>query len=134
MRERRVRTLAEPMLTPLCDAAMTLIVVFIMTLPAVIWSGFDVDSTQTTKDKKQAKTTQSKYIAVSISQKGVFFNGKKTDPKKLYTQIQEALPDIDDNSVIVIPDDDVMLDTIVQVFDIAKLAGAERFALLKPVQ
>ncbi|MFH1283101.1 MAG: biopolymer transporter ExbD [bacterium] len=123
----------EPMLTPLTDAAMTLIVIFLMTLPAIIWSGFNVDSTRAEKSEQQAKDEVNNYIAISITAKGLYFNGKITTADELPEQIKSKLEKMKEKLVIVLPDDNTVLDNVVRVFDIAKLSGAERLALLKPL-
>ena len=140
MAKTRNSLMAEPMLTPLCDAAMTLIVIFIMTLPAVMWSGFNVDATRAEQKPQavQVEKTEPQYAAVSITERGFFFNGIQTSEKGLYDSIKkwaESLKDTaQDKMVIILPDDNVMIDSVVRVFDIARLAGAEKFALLEPLK
>lgn len=132
--ERRIIPLTEPTLTPLCDAALTLIVVFIIMMPGMFWSGIKVNATRAVRDNNNnlavaAKSPQ--FVSLSITKKGVYLNGKLVDSDKLVDRLRESLAVLEEKTVIVLPDADVPVQAVVSAFDSAKLAGAKKLALLK---
>lgn len=133
MRQLKDRYIYEPNLTPLCDASMTLIIIFIMTLPAVIWTGIKVDATRAQRTQNQVEETAEQHIAISITSQGIYFNGYETHLDELSSKIESQLAKKKEKVVIILPDDDVLLSRVVAVFDVAKIAGAEKLALLKPL-
>lgn len=148
MRRPKKELNVEPNVTPLCDAAMTLIIVFIMTLPAVMWSGFKFEAPVSRKGEKkqvqQEAKKQRRHVAVQITLQGLSYNGIKTSPSKLLGQLREWAADLkvkdkdvpedkrEKRMVVILPDDNVQINQIVRVMDIAKMAGAEKLAMLEP--
>ncbi len=135
----RVTPICEPNLTPICDCAMVLIIVFIITMPAVFWSGIKINATRAVADNSkpppvsmEAKAPQ--IISLSVTKSGFYINGELTALADLAEKIKEKLANLEEKTVIILPDGDVSVQDVVEAFDSAKLAGAVKLALLKKAQ
>lgn len=121
-----------PNLTPLSDAALTLIVVFLITMPALLWTGIKINSTKAIRSEKaEAPKPDLQPVSISITEQKVYLNGKEIDIKNLKRNLQKELAKKKGRTVIVVPDANVLLDQVVKVLDIAKQAGADKLALLR---
>jgi len=121
-----------PNLTPLSDAALTLIVVFLITMPALLWTGIKINSTKAIRSEKaEAPKPDLQPVSISITRQKVYLNGKEVDIKNLKQNLGKELAKKKGRTVIVVPDANVLLDRVVKVLDIAKQAGADKLALLR---
>jgi len=122
----------EPNITPLCDAALTLIVIFMMTLPAMLWSGIDIHATKAVRRKEPVVAEAFvKRISISLTEEKTYVNGKEISSGRLKEYLEEMLATMENKTVIVISDPGVLFGRVVEAFDIAKQAGAGKLALLK---
>ncbi|MBA7474322.1 Tol-Pal system protein TolR [subsurface metagenome] len=121
-----------PNLTPLTDAALTLIVVFLITMPALLWTGIKINATRAIRDERaEAAKPDLQPVSISITKQKVYLNGKEVDMKNLKRNLLEKLAKRKARTVIIIPDANVLLDQVVKVLDIAKQAGVDKLALLR---
>jgi biopolymer transport protein ExbD len=121
-----------PNLIPLSDAALTLIVVFLITMPALLWTGIKVNATRAIRSERaEAVKPDLEPLSISITKKGIYLNGKDVDIKNLKRKLVEKLAKRKERTVIIIPDANVLLDKVVEVLDISKQAGADKLALLR---
>lgn len=121
-----------PNLTPLTDAALTLIVVFLITMPALLWTGIKINATRAIRSERaEAAKPDLQPVSISITKQKVYLNGKEVDMKNLERNLLEKLAKRKARTVIIIPDANVLLDQVVKVLDIAKQAGADKLALLR---
>jgi len=121
-----------PNLTPLSDAALTLIVVFLITMPALLWTGIKVNATKAIRNESaEAPKPDLQPVSISITEQKVYLNGKEIDIKNLKRNLGKELAKKKGRTVIVVPDANVLLDRVVEVLDTAKQAGADKLALLR---
>ena len=119
--------ISEINLTPLIDIMLVLLIIFMVTSSISLESGLDIDLPETT-----SKTTQQEGNAVIISindREEVFVQGKKTPPEALLEKIAEALDTEGTGLVILEGDRKSTLEKAIRIMDIAKQAGAKKFAI-----
>ena len=121
-----------PNLTPLSDAALTLIIVFLITMPALLWTGIKINATKAIRSERaEAPKPDLQPVSISITEQKVYLNGKEVAIKNLKRNLGKELAKKKGRTVIVVPDANVLLDRVVKVLDIAKQAGADKLALLR---
>jgi len=130
-----VRTIAEANVTPLADVVTTLIVVFLMTMPALVWSGIQVNATRAAKSREVVRKDRSTADKMTVLiHKGVIeVDGESLRMAELASMTRERMAGADDRTVILVPDDDVPLGWVVTVMDVLKKNGAEGLALLNRI-
>jgi len=130
-----VRTIAEANVTPLADVVTTLIVVFLMTMPALVWSGIQVNATRAAKSREVVRKDRSTADKMTVLiHKGVIeVDGESLRMAELASMTRERMAGADDRTVILVPDDDVPLGWVVTVMDVLKQNGAEGLALLNRI-
>ena len=128
--------ISEANITPLADVTTTLIVIFLITMPAIMWNGIQVNSAEAGSDQ-QLVTPLTKHeddiITVTVDPDGIYLNGESIDLADLDQTLRERLAAMADKTVVVVPSDMVMLGLVVEVLDIAKASGAEQLALLNEI-
>ncbi|MBN1384186.1 MAG: biopolymer transporter ExbD [Elusimicrobia bacterium] len=120
----------NPNILSLTDTALTLIVAFLITLPAVVWRGMDVNAEKTSAGINKTVETDDGVLIVSISRRAVYINGSITAVSRLKKRLTAELAKSKSGEIIIVPDGDVMLDRVVKIFDIAKIAGAKKLTLI----
>lgn len=129
-------SLTEPNITPLADVTTTLIVVFLITMPALMWNGFDVNQAQTGGESPEVQPTEEldeSLLTLAVTPEGFKLNGELLDDAECAEQLRSKLSYRDDRTVVIVPDDRVMLGRVVTALDIAKASGAESLALLNEI-
>ena len=128
--------ISEANITPLADVTTTLIVVFLITMPAIMWNGIQVNTAEAGSDQ-QLVTPMTKHedniITVTVDPDGIYLDGESIDLADLNRILRERLAAMADKTVVVVPSDMVMLGLVVEVLDIAKASGAEQLALLNEI-
>jgi biopolymer transport protein ExbD len=113
-------------LTPLIDVVFILLIFFLVT------SAFKEDKfalSLTLPDAQAQKTEiEKKQLSIELNQKGLAFNGKKTD----YLTLQKELEKITDKqkSVIVNIDKSVPYEKVVELLDILQLNNLNNLSLV----
>ena len=128
--------IAEANVTPLADVVTTLIVVFLMTMPALLWSGIQVNATRASKTREVTRKENSAddKLTVLVTAASIQVDGELVDLDGLAAIARERLAGSEDRTVIVVPEDDVLLGNVVSVMDVLKQNGAQGLALLNRVK
>jgi biopolymer transport protein ExbD len=122
--------------TPLADVVTTLIVIFLMTMPAIMWSGIQVNATRasTTREVVRKERTVEDKMTVLVAAEGIQVDGRILDLDELAQETKQRMAAGNDKTVIVVPEDAVLLGSVVTVMDVLKQNGAEGLALLNRVE
>lgn len=118
---------ADINMTPLIDIMLVLLIIFMVTSSISLESGLDIDLPET-----KSKTTQqdSDAVLVSLDEKGeVSVQGKKVVFEKVEETIKTALGDSKSSMVVLEGDRTSNLGRAIQIMDLAKAAGAKKFAI-----
>lgn len=121
--------------TPLADVTTTLIVVFLVTMPTIMWSGIDVKATEgeggdQVLAREVSKDDNDELLTIAVQPEGVTVNRQQVDFADLSGVLVEMLSTRDDKTVVIVPSDYVELGRVVEVLDVAKASGAGSLALL----
>ncbi|MFN2370518.1 MAG: ExbD/TolR family protein [Candidatus Krumholzibacteriia bacterium] len=123
-------------ITPLADVTTTLIVVFLITMPALMWNGIQVNSAEAGNEKAVIRPTEAAddgLLTVAVTPAGITLNGVAMDARQLESELTAQLAVREDKTVVIVPDDDVILGAVVEVLDIAKASGAGSLAMLNEI-
>jgi len=126
----------EANITPLADVTTTLIVVFLITMPAIMWNGIQVNQAEAGTENAiiQPKDVQDEdMLTVSVLPEGNDLNGVQVTVAELEQELTWRLAMREDKTVVIIPHDEVSLGRVVEVLDVAKMSGAESLALLNEI-
>ena len=126
----------EANITPLADVTTTLIVVFLITMPALLWNGIQVNSAEAGSEQAvitPTESTEDGLLTVVVAPEGISLNGTTMEPDELETELTSRLAERSDKTVVIVPHDDVILGSVVEVLDIAKASGAENLAMLNQI-
>jgi biopolymer transport protein ExbD len=119
--------MAEINMTPLIDIMLVLLIIFMVTSSVSLDSGLDIDlpdSISKTKGKKE------NAILVSLNNKGeIFVQGQLTDEASLKEVIKKTLTLEKTKMVVFEGDKSANLGRTIEIMDIAKAAGADKFAI-----
>ena len=132
-----IKGLNEPNITPLADVTTTLIVAFLITMPAIMWNGINVKAAQSSADEQVVAPTSERddgLLTVAVTPEGITVNEQPVAIEDLRETLALNLRLRDDRTVLVVPSDLVQLREVVDVLDIAKSAGAESLALLNETE
>ncbi|MBM4118697.1 biopolymer transporter ExbD, partial [bacterium] len=124
--------IAEANIVPLADVVTTLIVVFLLTMPALMWSGIQVNATRAAKSESVVRRENSAEdkLTVLVTAASIQVDGRHVDLPELGRLARERLAASADRTVIVVPEADVRLGNVVTVMDVLKQNGAKGLALL----
>ena len=128
--------LTDANITPLADVTTTLIVVFLITMPALMWNGFDVNQVETGGESPEVQPTQEldeSLLTLAVTPDGLKLNGTLLSDEEVATSLSDKLAGRSDRTVVIVPDDVVALGRVVTALDIAKASGAESLALLNRI-
>jgi len=117
----------------LADVTTTLIVVFMITMPALMWNGIQVNSAEAGSEQAVVTPTDAAddgLLMVAVDPEGIKLNGAAIDLADLELELTDQLSRRDDKTVVIVPHDEVILGSVVEVLDIAKASGAESLAML----
>ncbi|RKZ11715.1 hypothetical protein DRQ50_13140 [bacterium] len=126
----------EANITPLADVTTTLIVVFLITMPALLWNGIQINSAEAGSEQSIIAPTESTddgLLTVAVTPDGITLNGDAVDTAELEIRLTDMLATRDEKIVVIVPHDEVILGTVVEVLDIAKASGAESLAMLNEI-
>ena len=119
--------MAEINMTPLIDVMLVLLIIFMVTSSIAVNSGLDIDLPDVkTAGKGKAETA----VIISLTaQNEILVQGKKTELSALKVAIAEALKKEGTGLVILEGDKTSKLGNAVNIIDLAKAAGAVKFAI-----
>ena len=112
--------------TPFVDIALVLLVIFMVTAPALMK---DVIGVQLPK-ASSSETSAAASLSVSITQGGqILLNGKLTLPEELSAAVRQAVQRHPDTQAIISDDENARHGDVVRAIDLIKSAGLNRFAI-----
>ncbi len=126
----------EANITPLADVTTTLIVVFMITMPAMMWNGFQVNQAEAGSESSvvtPTEATDEDLLTIEVLPTGITLNGAFVAVDSLESILTSELAGRTDKTVVIAPDDAVVLGLVVEVLDIAKASGAESLAMLNRI-
>ncbi len=113
-------------ITPFVDVMLVLLVIFMITAPALVKEVMDIRLPKTASSDGQIMQT----LGVAINKDGnILLNGQITDEENLKKSIQETLAKSQDAQAIISADVDVSYGRVVKVIDLLKSSGLEKFAV-----
>lgn len=120
-------------ITPLADVTTTLIVVFLITMPTIMWNGIGVNQAEAGSEQSvvQPQTqTEDDLTTIEVDPEGLRLNGEPIEVTALEGALTERLGSMEERTVVIVPHDAVELGAVVEVLDISKASGATGLALL----
>lgn len=120
-------------ITPLADVTTTLIVVFLITMPAIMGNGIQVNATRAEASETVVTTREQnddEMLMVTVAPEGIKVNGDEVVLAELEELLRTRLESRIDKTVVIVPSDFVKLGDVVDVMDAAKGGGATGLALL----
>lgn len=121
------KIMSEINMTPLIDIMLVLLIIFMVTSSVSLESGLNIDLPKT---KSQTSSKEGKAVLVSLDRHGsISVQGKEVDLTGLKDAISEALHNDKTSLVVFEGDKESNLGKTIEIMDIAKMAGAEKFAI-----
>jgi len=119
--------IADINVTPFIDIMLVLLIIFMMTSSVSLQSGLDINiPTSSTAAKGKKK----EGVLVSLDVRGkLFVDGVQSSLQNLKANISKALGVIDSKLVVFEGDKSSSLEKTLEIIDIAKSAGAQKFAI-----
>lgn len=115
----------EPNLTPLIDIVFILLIFFLVTTTFAKELGISVER----PEASSATAMQAQVVRVAVSKEGaVTVNGQPTSSFRLEAEVRAALS-ADRKSVLLVADKAVDAETLVELMDACRTAGANDVAL-----
>lgn len=119
--------MAEINMTPLIDIMLVLLILFMVTSSVSLESGLDVELPQVAGN---TENKEGSAVIISLDDEGqLSVQGKRIDFSQLGDAIKEAMATEKTGLVILEGDRKSKLGNAVQIMDIAKAAGASKFAI-----
>ena len=120
------QTFASINVTPFVDVVLVLLVIFMITAPALVKDIIDIKLPKTNSGDGKIMQT----LGVAVNRDGnILLNGILTDDDGLKAAALEALNINADSQAIISADVDVAYGRVVKVIDLLKTAGLEKFAV-----
>ena len=119
--------MAEINMTPLIDVMLVLLIIFMVTSSVSLDSGMDIDLPEVAS---KPSANEGGAVIISLSKDGqISIQGKITTLGQLQERVAKALKAESTNLVILEGDRASYLGSAVEIMDLAKRAGAIRFAI-----
>jgi biopolymer transport protein ExbD len=113
-------------ITPFVDVVLVLLIIFMITAPALVKEVMDIRLPKTASGDGQVMQT----LGVAINKDGnILLNGEITDEEVLKTTVKQTLAKSQDAQAIISADVDVSYGRVVKVIDLLKSSGLEKFAV-----
>lgn len=118
--------LASINVTPFVDVVLVLLVIFMITAPALMKDVIGIKLPKASSSDTKAPTS----LGVAVSRQGqILVNGTPTDEAGLALEVQKALAANPEAQAIVSADADARHADVVHAIDLLKKSGLARFAL-----
>jgi biopolymer transport protein ExbD len=118
---------AEINMTPLIDIMLVLLIIFMVTSSVSVESGLDIDLPKTSS-KTQA--TQGEAVVISLSKDGqMSIAGKVFEGGDMKAEIANAMKAANTEFVVFEGDKTAQIGRAIEIMDVAKEAGAKKFAI-----
>lgn len=117
--------ISEINITPLTDIFLVLLIIFMVTAPALIQQGPKVDLPGS-KSKGESVTG----ITITLTEAGeLFVNDQAVNRTELVSVLKKELPKTTKQEVVLNADKGLILEEIVKVMDLAREGGAQKLAI-----
>lgn len=121
--------MAEINMTPLIDIMLVLIIIFMVTSTITTDSGLDINLPQSTQGQA-VKGEEERPLIISLDKAGhIALDGKNVDNASLKESIAAQMQALKTTTVVFEGDREAMLGEAIRIMDIAKEAGATKFAV-----
>lgn len=121
------KIIADINMTPLIDIMLVLLILFMVTSSMSLESGLDVELPQVTGG---TESKEGSAVIISLDEQGsLSVQGQATDMSRLKEDLTAAIKDAGTGLVILEGDKASKLGSAVVIMDIAKAAGATKFAI-----
>lgn len=117
--------ISEINITPLTDIFLVLLIIFMVTAPALIQQGPKVDLPGSTS---KGETVTGLTLTLTEDRK-IFLNGEEVPRTQLIAALQKELPKTSKQEVVLNADKGLVLDEVIQVMDLARKGGAQKLAI-----
>lgn len=119
--------MADINMTPLIDIMLVLLIIFMVTSSLSLESGLDIDIPKTSS---QTKNQEGASVVISLDKSGALsVQGKIASWESLKEDVTSALKEAKTATVVFEGDQKSSLSEAIRAMDIAKDAGAEKFAI-----
>lgn len=118
--------ISEINVTPFVDVVLVLLVIFIVTAPALVKDTLGIKLPKSSQ--ADGKTAQTLGLAVT-KQGQILVNGEVSTPEAVAVRVKEALARNPDAQAIITADRDARHGDVVRAIDLVKSAGLSKFAL-----
>lgn len=113
-------------LSSLTDIVMLLLIFFLLSSSFIIQPGIKVELPKS----DTSEIHREKSITVTITKDGLYYlNEARVTITELPAKLQQLVSANADQIIIIKPDKDVIVDKLVEVWDIGKIVGIEKFAI-----
>ena len=113
-------------LTPMLDVVFIMLIFFIVTSTFVKESGVDVSR----PNAETAVVTESNSIQIGITANNqIFIDKRLVDKRAVRANVERGLAENPGAAVIIVADSDSKTETLIEVMDQARLAGAENVSV-----
>lgn len=113
-------------ITPFVDVVLVLLIIFMITAPALVKEVMDIRLPKTSTGDGQVMQT----LGVAINKDGnILLNGQITDEEGLKAAVKSTLAQAQDAQAIISADTEVSYGRVVKVMDLLKSSGLEKFAV-----
>ncbi len=122
----------EVNVTPLADVTTIFILVFLVTMPALLWNGIQVSAENAGPGAtiETPPPPSDELLIVTVATDGITVNREAVSLAQLGAVLERELAARKDKTVLVVPRGPVRLSDVVTVLDIAKASGAEGLSLV----
>jgi biopolymer transport protein ExbD len=121
--------ITEINVTPFIDIMLVLLIIFMVTSSVTFQSGLEVDIPKITS-KSPEKKDQPSAVLISVDQMGaIFVDGEPVKIENLEEMIKSALSKNKTDMIIFQGDKSSSLQNTLDIIDVAKKAGAQKFAI-----
>lgn len=125
--ENNDEILAEINMTPLIDIMLVLLIVFMVTSSITLESGLDIQLPKTSTKTEQKSNN---VVIISLDANGnISIQGKKIVATNVKEEIANALTREKSDEVIFEGDTTSTIGKMIEIMDIAKASGAQKFAV-----
>ena len=119
---------AEINMTPLIDIMLVLLIIFMVTSSVTIETGAEVELPEVSETNKSSSEKTAVFVSL-VRDEILRVNGQKASWENLESMINKALTEEKTQMVILEGDRASKLGQAVSIIDVAKKAGAKKFAI-----
>jgi biopolymer transport protein TolR len=113
-------------ITPFVDVVLVLLVIFMVTAPALMKDAIQINLPKAASSDAQPKSP----LGIAVTKQGQFLvNGQLSDAESLTAQVKAAAASDPETQALISADADARHADVVRAIDLVKSAGLRRFAI-----